>query len=434
MASNITTAAEANVITTSDMVKAREVDLVQQFTHTNLAGFVKALGTTRSIAMPAGTTLYVYQTTGTLQSGTVAEGDVIPLSKYARTKSLAGEITLKKWRKAVTAEAIQKSGRQEAINETDKKLISDIQKGIRTDFFTDLATYGAAGTAVAGNGLQETLALAWGKLQVLFEDDTAQAVYFVNPEDISAYLGKANITTQNAFGMNYIEDFLGLGTVIISSQVTKGTIYATAKDNIIKYYIDMNGGDLPTEFNLTSDNLGLVGVTSFQNNERAQSEIMAMSGVKFLVEYADGVVIGTVDDSFLTDLTVAADSPAQTFPWTDKTPADFQEDVTVNGGEVAGTLTFIEGGLSPSGPLSGDGYFLALKFSNFASGLTYSDVQVGLMPTEGTGMVTLDSDCDVVFKITDKNKQKVKVVQSKNGHTNVQYFGLKNLVLESTGV
>jgi len=434
MASNITTAAETNVITTSDMVKAREVDLVQRFTHTNLAGFVKALGTTRSIPMPAGTALYVYKTTGTLQSGSVPEGEVIPLSKYAREKALAGEITLKKWRKATTAEAIQKSGRQEAINETDKKLISDIQKGIRTDFFTDLATYGAAGTAVAGNGLQETLALAWGKLQVLFEDDTAQAVYFVNPEDISAYLGAANITTQNAFGMNYIEDFLGLGTVIISSQVTKGTIYATAKDNIIKYYIDMNGGDLPTEFNLTSDNLGLVGVTSFQNNERAQSEIMAMSGVKFLVEYADGVVIGTIDDSFLADLTVAADSPTQTFPWTDKKPEDFQDDVTVSGGEVAGTLTFIEGGLSPSGYLSGDGYFLALKFSNFASGLTYSDVQVGLMPSEGAGMVTLDSDCDVVFKITDKNKQKVKVVQSKGGHTNVQYFGLKNLVLESTGV
>lgn len=294
MAENITTAAETNVIKKSDMVRAREIDFVQQFTHQSLAGFVKALGTTRSIPQAAGTTLYVYKTTGTLENGIVPEGEVIPLSHYARTKTPIGDITLKKWRKAVTAEAIQKSGRDEAINATDKALISDIQKGIRSDFFTNLATFAAAGTAVTGTDLQSTLAACWGKLQVLFEDDTAQAVYFVNPEDIAAYLGAATITTQTAFGMSYVEDFIGLGTVIISSRITKGNVIATAKENIIKYFISMNGGDLPSEFSLTSDSLGLVGVTTFQNNERAQSEIMAMSGIQFLVEYADGVVLGTI--------------------------------------------------------------------------------------------------------------------------------------------
>lgn len=44
-------------------------------------------------------------------------------------------------------------------------------------------------------------------------------------------------------------------------------------------------------------------------------------------------------------------------------------------------------------------------------------------------MITLDSDKDVVFKITNKDRQKVRVVQSKGGHTNVQYFGLKGLTL-----
>ena len=434
MASNVTTAAETNVITTSDMVRAREIDLVQQFQHNSLAKFQQALGTTRKIAQAAGTTLYTYKTTGTLQSGEVPEGEIIPLSHYARTKTQVGSIELKKWRKATTAEAIQKSGRAEAIAETDKKLISDIQKGIRSDFFTQLATFGAAGTAVTGTGLQATLASVWGKLQVLFEDDTAQAVYFVNPEDVATYLGGATITTQNAFGMNYIEDFLGLGTVILTALVQKGTVIGTAKENIIMYYISMNGGDLPSEFSLTADSLGFIGVKSFDNYERAQAEIMAMSGVQFLVEYADGVVLGEIDDSFLTDLTVAPDSPTQTFPWTDKKPQDFQSNVAVSGGKVTGELEFIEGGLAPSGYLSGDGYFLALAFSNFASGLTYADVQVGLVPTQGAGMQTLDSDCDAVFKITDKDSQKLKVVQAKNGHKNVQYFSLKDLTLKTTGV
>ena len=294
-ATNVTNAAETNVITTNDMVRAREIDLVYQFTHNSLSKLIQALGVTRKISQPAGTTLYVYQTTGTLESGIVPEGEIIPLSHYARTKTAVGEITLKKWRKATTAEAIQKSGRAEAIGATDKALVSDIQKGIRSDLFTNLATFAAAGTNAEGTDLQDTLAQCWGKLQVLFEDDTAQAVYFVNPEDIATYLGAASITTQTAFGLNYIENFLGLGTVIITSRVTKGTVIATAKDNLILYYISMNGGDLPTEFSLTSDQLGYVGVHSFITNERAQSEILAMSGIQFLVEYGDGVVLGEIN-------------------------------------------------------------------------------------------------------------------------------------------
>ena len=97
-------------------------------------------------------------------------------------------------------------------------------------------------------------------------------------------------------------------------------------------------------------------------------------------------------------------------------------------------MKFIEGGIAP-GVLSGDGYFLGLKFSNFASGLTYENVKVALVPSS-TGMapVTLDSDKNCVFKITDKANQKVKVVQTDSaGHKNVQLFGLSGLTLESTG-
>ena len=98
-----------------------------------------------------------------------------------------------------------------------------------------------------------------------------------------------------------------------------------------------------------------------------------------------------------------------TYPWTALTPADFQSDVAVADGKVTGSLKFIEGGLSPSGPLAGDGYFLALKFDNFSSGLTYANVKVGLEPSStGMALQTLDSDKDAVFKITDKANQKVK--------------------------
>lgn len=124
-----------------------------------------------------------------------------------------------------------------------------------------------------------------------------------------------------------------------------------------------------------------------------------------------------------------------TYPWTELTPADFQSDIAVSGGEVTGELKFIEGGLAPSGPLAGDGYFIALKFSNFAEGLTYENVKVGLVPSStGMDLQTLDSDKDAVFKITDKDNQKVKIVQADSaGHKNIQYVGLSGLTLEDAG-
>ena len=426
----------SNTTMAADMKKVREVDFVQQFTHSSLAKLIEVLGVTRKIPMMEGTTMYVYTMSGELANGNVGEGEVIPLTKIEQTKTPVGEITLKKWRKAVTAEAIKKSGLQTAVLDTDAKLLSLVQGGVRTDLFSFLNGTISGSTPVVGAGLQEALANAWAQLQVLFEDDTAQAVYFLNPLDVAPYLAKANISTQTAFGMNYVEDFLGLGTVIMSSRITQGTFVATAKENIIMYYLTMNG-DVADAFQLTADELGYIGIKSgYVNEERAQIESLVMDGIQFLVEYAAGVVKGSIDDSFLTDLTVAPDADDKTYPWTDKTPGDFQSDVAVSGGKITGELKFMEGGLSPSGPLAGDGYFLALKFSNFASGLTYNNVKVGLVPSaSGMEPQTLDSDCDAVFKITDKDNQRLKVVQADNaGHKNIQLFDLSELELEDTGV
>lgn len=298
-------AAETNLITKNQMAKVREVDFVSQFTHNNLNKFIEVLGVTRKIPMMEGSTMYVYATSGTLQSGAVAEGDIIPLSQYATTKTAVGDITLKKWRKAVSAEAIKKSGYDASVAETDAALLRDVQAGVRADLFTFLNGTITGSTTASGVGLQAALADAWGQLQVKFEDDTAEAVYFVNPLDVADYLASANITVQTVFGMNYVENFLGLGTVIMTSRVTAGTFIATAKQNIVLYYLTMNG-DIAQAFNLTADETGYVGIKSgYQNEERAQIESLVMSGVQFLVEYAAGVVKGTIGAEGATGATGA---------------------------------------------------------------------------------------------------------------------------------
>lgn len=293
MPTNVTNAAETNLITQSQMAKVREVDFVQQFTHSSLRKLEEALGVTRRIPMQEGTTMYYYTSTGTLQSGSVPEGEIIPLSQMARNKVAIGEITLKKWRKAASAESIKKSGYNEAVVETDKKLMSLVQNGIRSDFFAHIN--GIDGAVVAESTFQAVLAGCWGKLQVLFEDDTIDAVYFVNPLTIADYLKTASITVQTAFGMSYIENFLGLGTVVMNSGITKDHVVATAKENLIEYFITMNG-DIARAFDLTADETGFIGIKSgYANNERAQIESLVMSGIQFMVEYAGGVVHGQID-------------------------------------------------------------------------------------------------------------------------------------------
>lgn len=342
---NVTNAAEDNLITIDDMKRVREQDFVRRFEHTSLAKLLEVIGVTRRIPMMEGTTLYVYKTTGTLQPGNVDEGEIIPLSEYETTKEAVGTIALKKWRKAASAEAIKKSGYNAAVRDTDTALLRDVQADVRNDLFTFINGTITGATTAGGVDLQSALADAWGQLQVKFEDDAVEPVYFVNPLDAAKYLGAATITTQTAFGMNYIEDFLGLGTVIMSSRITQGTFVATAKQNFIMYYLTM-GGDVARAFGLTTSDLEYIGINSgYRNEERAQIESLIMDGITILVEYAAGVVKGTIGAYVKLDkkeATVAVEGTtaltAETYPsgetvtWTssDSTVA------TVSSGTVTG--------------------------------------------------------------------------------------------------
>ena len=283
-------AADTNLIKKADLARAREIEFTYNFSE-NVRKLMEALGVTRKIAKQAGTVLKAYKAVGTLEDGAVAEGDTIPLSKYTTEPVTFGELTLKKWRKATSAEAIVERGYDQAVEMTTDRMLLDVQKAIRADLFGFLAT----GTGKAnGVDLQSALAQAWGQLQVKYEDDAIQAVYFVNPLDIADYLGAAQITTQTAFGMTYVEDFLGLGTVIMNASVPKGKIYATAKENIVLYYIPVNGADLGEAFDFTSDETGYIGIHETPDYTNMTASDTVVNGMVFFAERIDGVVVGTI--------------------------------------------------------------------------------------------------------------------------------------------
>ena len=282
--------ADTNLIKSADLARVREVEFTYTFGE-NIKKLMEALGVTRKVAKQAGTVLKAYKATGTLLDGEVAEGEVIPLSKYVTEPVAFQEITLKKWRKATSAEAIIEKGYSQAVTMTTDAMLKDVQKAVRKDFFDFLAT----GTGVAtGATFQATLAQVWGQLQVLFEDDEINAVYFMNPLDVADYLASANISLQNAFGMTYVKDFLGLGTVIFNSSVPQGKVYGTAADNIVLYYIAVNGADLGEAFNFTSDATGLIGIHETPDYTNMTASDTVVSGLVLFAERLDGIVVGSI--------------------------------------------------------------------------------------------------------------------------------------------
>lgn len=290
---NVTTSAETRLSKSVNFARVREREFVELF-NGDIRKLVEALGVTRKIQKESGSVLKVMKVTGTLENGAVPEGEIIPLSEFATTWEPIGEITLKKWRKSTSIEAINDKGYDQAVTATTDKMIKLIQRGIRSDFFTFLAT----GTRTAtGDGFQDTLANAWGQLQVIFEDTDIQSVFFMNPLDLAAYLGSAQISTQVLFGMTYIKNFLGLGDVFLNSDVPQGKIYATAKENIVLYYVNAAAADINEGFQFTTDSTGLIGIHEYPDYDRDTVNNSVVSGIKLFAENLYGVVVGTIGDA-----------------------------------------------------------------------------------------------------------------------------------------
>lgn len=286
-----TTPAEpaAGTTTTADMAPAVSVDFTSRISK-NIVELQKLLGITDLIPMSAGTDIKICKWAVDELADQVGEGKTIGLTKVTRTLANTISLALDKYRRNTTAEAIQKVGRNIAINQSDEKLVGKVQKETKKSLYAALKK--GSGT-VSGTTLQTVLANLWAKLQEYYEDEDVTPVYFINQQDVADYLGTAQITMQTAFGFTYIENFLGLGTAIISPQVTAKNPIATAKENMRGAYVPMSG-DVAQTFALMADSTGLVGMTHSINSRDASVDTLLMSCVKFFPEFEDGVFIGTI--------------------------------------------------------------------------------------------------------------------------------------------
>lgn len=277
---------------TTDLAPAISLDFASRLQN-QIDGLREILGVTSMIAMNEGDTVKTYKVVKDKKSAVVGEGEEIPVSKYGRAVDQTITLSLHKRRTEITAEAIQKYGEQVAINMRDEEALLDAQYEILDDFYTMLSSNTTTSTVTAAT-FQKALAGAWAKLRTVLKRKNVSPIYFVSTEDVAEYLGAANITVQTDHGLSYVENFLGLGTVVVSPELAKGTIYATAKENINGVYVPIGSSAVGKTFGLTSDATGMVGMKHFNNDTTMCLNTLLVDGVKFYPELKDGIVKATI--------------------------------------------------------------------------------------------------------------------------------------------
>ena len=292
-------AAKANLIMTNDIqVKAREIDFVTRFER-NWEHLREILGIMRPIKKTPGAVLKSKYAEGTLQNGNVGEGEEIPYSKFVVKEKPYTEMTIEKYAKAVSIEAIKDHGYENAVQMTDDEFLFQLQTNVTERFYKYLKTGTLSFTETT---FQMALAMAKGRVENKFKQmhrNVTGVVGFVNILDVYEYIGAAGISIQNQFGFQYVKDFLGFNTIFLlsDSEIPRGTVIATPAENIVLYYVDPNESDFAKAglVYTVSGETNLIGFHTQGNYHTAVSESFAIMGLTLFAEYIDAVAVGTID-------------------------------------------------------------------------------------------------------------------------------------------
>jgi len=279
-------------------VDAREVDFVSRFTR-NWQALQEILGIMNPVRKTPGTKLVSYNASVTLESGEVDPGCVIPYSKATLVEVAHEDLTIDKYAKAATLEDVAQYGARLAVQKTDDAFLTELQDKVMDDFYTFL-TGDASAMTDTYTTFQMAVSMAIGKVRDKFKKlkkNANNVVVFVNTLDVYQYVGGADITIQQDFGLEYVKNFLGASTMIISSEIEQGTVIAIPADNMVLYYIDPGDSDF-AQLGLnyrTEGETNLIGFHAEGNYGTAVGESFAIMGMKLWLEYADGVAINTID-------------------------------------------------------------------------------------------------------------------------------------------
>ena len=280
-------------MTTDFTVEARRNDFVTSFAQ-NWNALREIMGVARPIKKQPGTVLKSYKATLTLEDGNVAEGAEIPLSKAKVTEVAHADLTIKKYGKGITIEDVDKYGPEVAIELTDEAFQNELLGEIMGEFY-EFAQTGTLNPEGATD-FQMGVALAVGAVKDKFKKmhkDGSRVVVWVNTMDAYRYLGAANLSTQTAFGIEYVKGFMGAETLILSSEIAEGKIVATPVNNIVDYYADpSNSGFARMGLRYTVDTEApMLGFAVEGDYSTATGINWAIMGHKLWAEYLDAIAV-----------------------------------------------------------------------------------------------------------------------------------------------
>lgn len=290
--------AETNLTMTTDFqVEARRNDFVTAFAQ-NWNALREILGVARPVRKDPGTALRTYRATLTLEDGNVAEGEKIPLSKATVTEVAASDLTIKKYGKGISIEDVDKYGPEVAIEMTDDAFRNELLGEVLGEFYEFALGGELTNTAT---DFQMGVALAIGSVKNKFKTmrkDGSRVVVFVNTMDAYRYLGVSQISVQNAFGMDYLKNFMGAETMILAgdNDIPSGKIVAIPVNNMIDYYADpSNSGYARMGLRYTVDSeLPMLGFAIEGDYSTATGKTWAIMGHKLWAEYLDAIAVITV--------------------------------------------------------------------------------------------------------------------------------------------
>ena len=85
-------------------------------------------------------------------------------------------------------------------------------------------------------------------------------------------------------------------------------IVPTRKENIILYYVPVNGADLDEAFEFTSDNLGYIGIHEVPDYDNLTAKDTVMCGMVLFAERLDGIVKGEIGGTITPTITTDVDT------------------------------------------------------------------------------------------------------------------------------
>lgn len=294
-------AAKDNLTKSSDIQStARVIDFVTRFAR-NWEHLREILGIMRPIRKEPGAILKSKTASVTLHGGTVGEGEEIPYSKATVIETPYEEMTVEKYAKAVSIEAIKTYGYDVAVGMTDDAFLYELQDNVTRRFYAYLNTGKLASSETTW---QRALAMSKGLVINKFKQihrTVTNVVGFANVLDLYDYLGDANITVQTAFGFQYVQNFMGFSTVFLLSdeEIPRGRVIATPVENIVLYYVDPSTSDFARAglVYTTDGETNLIGFHVEGNYHTAVSESFAIMGMTLFAEYLDGIAVIDVDST-----------------------------------------------------------------------------------------------------------------------------------------